>query len=239
MALKGYDDKSINRGLLLDLQFREGAGTVTRDWARPEHVMAFNNAPTWAQLPSGRNYLLLDQTVPDYLSCSGADTADLDFTSEDFSVGCWVSINHIPGSFILYYLAQRGINNIEGWRFYAYMNNVGLFAPGFTVDNNPAGGAAPTIAQEGYFFPNTWHLLIAAKDNWGVRFYIDGIDRTAFTTARDPASSNQPLHIGTSNLLRTSTSDLFRIYRFRVWNRDLSASEVAKLFAMERHLFGV
>ncbi len=84
-----YDDAPINRGMLLDLPFREATGIITQDVAKPHHPVTLVNTPTWASLASGLSVLDLDGST-EYLQSLNADTADLGFTTGDYSVSAWI-----------------------------------------------------------------------------------------------------------------------------------------------------
>lgn len=83
-----YDDIDVNRDILLDLPFREGIGAITQDVAKPHHPVTLINAPTWTPLVSELMTLNFDGATQ-YLECPAADCADLDFTTENYSIWGW------------------------------------------------------------------------------------------------------------------------------------------------------
>ena len=83
-----YGNVPYNREILLDLPFREAAGIVTQDMAKPHHPMVMANTPDWATLDSGLGVLDLNG-ANEYLYCLAASCLDLDFTG-DYSLCGWI-----------------------------------------------------------------------------------------------------------------------------------------------------
>ena len=87
----GYDKIGVNNRQLLALPFNEGIGVITKDVAKPEHLITLNvpggGSFTWGKMAiSGRPYLgftAIGGGVADgvYLDCPAADTVDMNFIS--------------------------------------------------------------------------------------------------------------------------------------------------------------
>jgi len=88
--MRGYDNPRFNHELLLDLQFCEGTGTTTQDWAKAHHEPnTLTNAPTWTNADNDLTYLVFDASAPyDHIITLAADSGDLNFTSGAFSGMC-------------------------------------------------------------------------------------------------------------------------------------------------------
>ena len=125
MIAQSYDKVPENDSILLDLPFREGSGTGTFDHAKPHHPMAMNDPGggsfVWTTLASG--IMVLEFTTIGgggtdgvYLDSPAAETADLDFTTGDFSLGCWIKWDSTGGwSEII--MGRYGVD-LDGWEVY-------------------------------------------------------------------------------------------------------------------------
>jgi len=111
-----YDNLGYNRRMLLDLPFREGIGVITQDVAKPHHPVTLVGAPAWGALVSGKMALTLGGLGSgDYGQILNADSADLGFTSGDFSVGGW--INWTVNEFSQIVIARYELS-VGGWEVY-------------------------------------------------------------------------------------------------------------------------
>ena len=88
--MTGYDRDPINKNILLDLQFLEGAGVIANDSAKPHHnAPTLIGTPTWTQLANGLNVLDFNSANPDYITILPIDSTNLNFIAEDFSGVIW------------------------------------------------------------------------------------------------------------------------------------------------------
>lgn len=226
----GYDNYRPNQQLLLDLQFRETTGTITHDWAKPYHTPAtLTGTPAWTTLGSDLTYLAFDSTNPDYLSIPAADTADLDFTTGDFSGAAWF----YPDTHGERYIFNKG-TNVTGWAFGIRAGTWEMLL--FTRQ------AGPTL-QVSYSVPvvaSTWQFVGFSRAGASCRLYVNGRDRTTTPgTHVDPASSAaQNFYVGCSNLAGSAWID-GNLWRPRVWDRAVTAGEMLTLYNAERDLFDV
>ena len=112
----GFDKMTSNHELLMSLPFREGTGAITQDWAKPTREVDLINAPTWTPIASGLPVMAFNG-VDQYLECDTLETADLDFTIEDYSLVGWVNWTDTASSEIIiarYELDETGVNPC-GW----------------------------------------------------------------------------------------------------------------------------
>ena len=209
-----FEKDPINRGLLFSLPFGEGTG-VPRDVARPHHPMTAIGALVWTQLPSGLWCMDFDGTG-DYLKCAGADTADLNFTAQNFSLACWINPNS-NGSFI-----SRGQSNVNGWMVFVYNNMIYL-----KMTN--------TDTLSDIISLSAWQLIGATRIGESVAIYVNGSKsaRTA-PSMPDPVTNSNDLLIGGGVFHFNG-----KLWNPRIWGRALAASEHMTVFQRERELFGV
>ena len=227
----GYDNWRVNQMLVLDLQFRETTGTVTRDWAKPYHDPAtLTGAPAWAVLGSDLTYLSFDPANPDRVVIAAADSADLDFTTGSFSGACWVYPD-VYGN--RYFMDKSGA--AVGWAFWLVATSPYL---AFTTAN--AGPTTQTTYGGANLLTSAWQFASFTRSGADARIYLNGRDVTTTTATHiNPASAAAvDFYIGTVVGAGAGWYD-GRMWRPRVWKRSLAAWEMLAIYEAERDLFGV
>ena len=237
----GYDNKSINHQILLDIPFLEGAGPITRDQAKPHHEdIDMINTPTWDTLPSGLGVLELDGTNQ-YLELANADSLDLDFITTDYSIGCWINWVHNPANDDQIIIGRYEVD-VSGWELYLYDDpNFYLTLRHHHAGTCPSPPDCRTACYSAGWTQGTWHFIGISRSGVAQIHYRNGVVLPTSCSAgglTDPESCAQDLVIGTrfnkvTNFFKNQMQGL------RVWDRSLSASEWLQLFEHERHWFGV
>lgn len=228
---RGYDNLSLNHGLLLHLTFEEGTGLITHDAAKPHHLHTLNGPPTWGYLPSGIPYLDISPN-PDWIDCPAADTADLDFTTGDFSMVIWAN----PDSLFFPFVMVRGVGNTNGWA-------IRIMGDQLVFYTYQGGDFQATWSRSGIITTGIPSLLGISRSGTSVRTMYNGNDITFLANPHtDPVTANLKLHIGVANDEITGGFD-GKIYGGRcgprIWGRYLQLSEHKKIYNMEHHLVGV
>ena len=233
----GYDNLAINHQILLDLPFREGVGTITRDVAKPHHQdVDLINTPTWESLVSGLGVIDLNGTN-EYLQLLAASSADLDFTSEDYSLGGWVYFR-VGGANDKTPMSRFLLSN-NGWELYHYTNEI------LTLRHHHAAGATTRTAaySENWTFGKWWFMGVS-RSGASAQFYrgdASGLVVLPTTISAggliDPEACVQNLYIGRD----TTGVNLHngKLWRPRAWGRALPESDWLQIFNYERHWFGV
>lgn len=248
MNLYGYDNIPKNDSILLDLPVREGVGIITQDIAKPHHPMTLNDPGggsfSWGALASGLTaleFVTAGSGFTDgvYIDSPAAETADLNFTSGDFSLAAWINWAWNGQSSIM--LGRYGIN-LDGWETFldisgglntlshrhhhsslAPNNNSSCFSTGWT----PGAWAFLGISREG---GNLFPLHYRNGKSLTMTYESSGM--------LDPDSCNRDLVVGCRY---TKDANWFKgkMWRPRIWERALPASEWAKIFNHEKSLFGL
>jgi hypothetical protein len=227
--MRGYDNLRFNHEMLLDLQFCEGTGTITRDWAKPHHEpVTLTNVPTWTNAANDLTYLAFDGAAPyDHLLLASANCADLNFTSGAFSGMCW----YYPRTGGNRYIFNRGLTT-TGWCFYLNTSNRMSLGTKQAAVNQYSNGDVLTL--------NTWQLVGFNRSGATVRIYTNGRDETVTAVAHvnPDSAAAQNFYIGCTDAVGAGWmyGDLWRP---RIWNRNIAAAEHLAIFEMERGLFGV
>jgi len=226
--MSGFDSNSLNYGLLFSLTMEEATGTaITGDAAKPHHTTSLTHSPAWVQLPSGVWVMDFNSAHPDYLQCSAATTADLDFTSGAFSVSMWIKQHASVAS--TRYLINRGDGaGAHGWCITTYNNYLYWGTPG-----------SVEIRSTGAFSINVWSLIIVTKSGTLGKSFVNGIELSYILQgALNPTTDTEKLLIGIFNDEATGAWD-GEIWNPRIWNRALSPEEIYYMFQRERWMFRV
>lgn len=242
----GFDKIRVHDGLLLGLPFREATGTVTRDVAKPHHgPVTLIGTPTWASLAANDLGILSFNGVTDYLECAAALTADLNFTSGDYSIVSW--INWIDTGSSVMVMGRYGVD-LDGWEVYFYAgaqdflqlrHHHASFCPPDQVPCPP--GFPRTGAYSGGWTPGSWYLMGITRSGAYPRMYRNAQALTVgYSTGGvyDPDTCNRDLVIGTRF---TKDADWYSGLEWnpRIWNRELSSDEMSFIFERERAWFGL
>jgi hypothetical protein len=229
---RGYDNGKVEQGCLLDLRFVEGTGGIgvrTHDWAKPHHLVTLVTAVTWTAAPSGLTVLDFNGTS-DRLICLAAASADLAFTSGDFSGVVWVCPDAVGNR----YFMMKGAAG-TGWAF--WLSGVTPFLC-FTTEQ--AGPVYQTTVGGGQFVTSAWQLVGFSRSGVAARLYLNGLDCTS-----GPATHIDPASAAAGDFSIGSTvgggagwinGDMSRP---RLWGCELTLDEHWAIFERERHLYNV
>lgn len=228
---KHYDSLPENEGILLDLPFREATGIITQDVAKPHHPVTLVNTPAWTQLASLLGVLTFDG-LTEYGQCLGADSADLDFTSEDYSVGGWINWTVNETSEIV--IARYEVS-VSGWE--VYLTNSGGVNFLSLRHHHAAGATLRTGAFSTGWTPSNNFFFGISRSGNSAQFYRNGIAvATTSDVLIDPETSARDLVIG---IRFTKDANRFQgnLYRPRVWDRALSADDWLRIYIREAGYF--
>ena len=192
-----YDALAINRNMALDLPFREGVGTITHSIAKTHPLVTIVDVGgVWTTLDSYLQVLTLDG-ANDYLWASNADTLNLDFTTDNYSIGSWFWIT--PGGDDDKTLISRFLVSQNGWEIYHYTS--------LTLQmrhHHAAGGDIRSSCYSENWAFNKWWFMGLSRIGATAQFYRGDIDTfegilPSFYSAlglEDPESCAQNLIIG-------------------------------------------
>lgn len=225
-----YDDVNVNEDILLDLPFREGIGTITQDLAKPHHPVTLVNTPTWTALASGLGVITLNGTN-EYIQCVNASSADLGFTTGDYSIGAWFNWQTGDDSQII---AGRYQLNVGGWEIYTYAD-ANLY---LTLRHHHAGGSATRSAcYSGPWPQDTWHFMGISRTGGGNAIhYKNGVALTTTGDLEDPEATTRDLLLGV-RYTKDTNYHKGMLFRPRIWNRIITPAEWLQMYERERGWF--
>lgn len=243
IMVRGYDKLDLDYGMLLDLRFREGVGAVTKDIAPPHHELTMVG-PTWVQTPLANVTVLDFDGASDYLECPAADTADLDFTTDDYSIACWINWEDtgVAGEIV------AGRYDIDvahsGWELYLAWNGA---VDSLTLRHHHAGTLVPPITGNPRsacysvgWTRGVWCLLGVVRTGGGEAVhYRNGVALPMITSGLvNPETCSEDLVMGV-RWTKNATWYKGKMWGLRIWDRALSLFEAQLMWEMERHFFGV
>lgn len=210
-AVKAHAD--ITTGLIGLYTFDEGSGTTASDTSGGGHTGTLTNGPIWITGHIGAGALSFD----------GVD--DLVSTESDF-------IGTTAGTYSVWVYAKSEGENSLGFIITnggATQFGLGLCSarsPGLT-SNNSANNACSDVTSIAY---NTWYLVTVTRNISGTaNLYINGVlSGTANQNSGTPQSGTTNVMIGNS-AFASRTWDGY-IDDVRIYNRELSASDVLQLY---------
>lgn len=233
-----YDALAINRNIGLDLPFREGVGAITHSIAKTHPLVTMVGAPApWSTLASHLPFLTLSG-VNEYLWATAADTAHLDFTSEDYSLGGWFRLD--SGGPDDKTLACRFRVSTTGWELYHYTNEI------LTLRHHHAsqgvGNERTSAFSRNWAFGKWWFMGVSRHGD-AAQFWRGDIDSFGIITTTvqvgglvNPDTCPENLFIGTD---LTGINDYKGgLWRPRAWfDRYLTEADWKGIWKKEVHWF--
>lgn len=192
--------------------------------------MELTGPPTWGAAISGQPYLSFDGAT-EYLECDPAESADLNFTSEDITLLAWMYNSAAAGTQLLF---DQGRVDVDGWQWFLANANLAF-------RTNQAGARTEIGAVDGVL-PNVWQLTGLTRIGAVGQFYRNGAPiptllNGGITDAVSVAGGRKLLVGVQENEISDFFTGLLAI--MRIYNRALSPGEMAQVFAAERSRFGV
>ena len=171
--------------------------------------------------------------VPD----SGGSTLDL---VESYTLSCWALIGSLTQGG--HHLITKHIGNIDNQGTYTFVLSAAWVPEGAYFLNAQATpeytvNTYPSDTDYGFTNIDWYHLCVTYNDADDMLvYYINGSPYDSVTVQFEILDTDLDLLIGTSFI--NSTSDLAYSYHGKlddigIWNRDMSASEIADLFLSE------
>ncbi len=245
--MRSYDLILENEGILFDLPFREGVGDITQDYAKPHHPITLEDPGTgvlsWEALDSGLmvlDFLPSGGGVGDgnYLKSLAADTADLNFTTGDYSFGIWVNQEEtvvdsqiIIGKYLL---------NSRGWEIYTTLS-AGIYY--LSLRHHHLNGLATRSScfSVGWTYGNWYFIGISRVAGYPLMYRnAEAVEMTySVGGIESPESSAASDLVIGARYTKDTNWIKGKYWRPRLWGRALSAVEWLKLFEKERDFFGI
>lgn len=175
-----------------------------------------------------------------YLELDNLASADLNFTTGDFSIGCWINWDS-TGGFSQIIIGRYEVL-VSGWEIY-----LDISSGRNTVSQRHSHGSIVGNTNSNCFStgwtPGTWALLGISRirGNLYPVHYRNGIALVMeyeVSGMLDPDTCNRDLAIGT-RFTKDANWYQGQKWRPRLWNRPLSEQEWLNIFERERKFFEV
>jgi len=205
---------STSNGLVAHYNFSEGSGSTTKNAAGGNNTGTLNSSPTWTGGISGP---ALQFSGSNYVSVP----YDAALSPSTFTISCWAKASAAGAGSYRSPFSNRGL--FKGFLFYQTAGSVWEFWTG-------AGGSWNTTLVGPSVNFDRWEHLVGTYDGT-MRFYVNGVAvGTPATVTFSPTPSELRIGAGQNedvpNFFFMGAVDDARIY-----NRVLSATEVANLYA--------
>jgi Concanavalin A-like lectin/glucanases superfamily len=226
----------LQNGLAGYWSFDEGRGTTAGDSSGNGNTGTLMNGPTWVSGKSGT--ALSFDGADDYVEIPEAQSLNL---SSALTVSAWINNQASTDSSLSQ--DQYRIIASKGWA----PNNSGSWSLAWRVNDGSLfffAGRATSYRYVSSPYDNsqagTWHLVTAVLDNGTLSLYQDGVLQAGPVSIDSSKlrTDTSPILIGSSptsnNWLRNWNGS---IDEFRLYNRALSADEIASLYQQDNQSF--
>lgn len=231
-----HDKVRLNHQLLLSIPFEEMVGQIVHDQADPHHAVQGHNL-TWATgmpiIPSQLGLGVFDGTST-YVDGLAADTVDMDFTTDDYSIAVWVYYQVLATSQIV---VGRYSTHVSGWDCHLYSVNSTLSLR----HNHSSLGTDHTTCYSTGWNTGQWNLIGISRQGRYPKHFRNGVELEIFCSVGgldDPDTCNSDLVVGVRGVTKGANWYSGYMRGLRVWDRALEKWEHDQLFQMERHWFG-
>lgn len=238
MASVHYDDISYNSDVLLDLKFMESTGTITHDVGKPHHIITLNNTPTWTSIASGLQVLQFNGTT-NYLDASNASTADLGFTTSDYTLSGWINWTDTGTTVKIFGRNEISVIGVGvgGWELYFYGSAGHNYLQ--LRHCHSAGATTTTGAFSEDWIPGTWWHFAVVRSGGACTHYRNGVALITSVSPGgliDPEATTQDFVIGTR---WTKNTDFYsgQIANLKICNATISASDIKSMYEIEKRWF--
>jgi hypothetical protein len=212
------------------------SGVTWYDLSPNGNNATLENGPTFNS--TSGTYISFDGT-DDYATC--ASTSTVNFTNK-FTISLWIYINALPtnGNFanlITKYNVGTGGNGGYDFRF---RNASGTQQIGLITLSS---GAAEGGSDFNYTLSlNTWHYLSGVYNGSTSQVYLNTSLIGSVSNTTNPASNNKLLNIARFGQFGDTTLTRYyngRIGQVKMYNRDLSATEIQQNYNATKSRFGL
>ena len=212
------------QGLLASWLFNEQTGTTAFDAVKSLPLITTNGSPGWnvhgidlvnTRLGCNDTYL-----QPNYISIEAIFKADID----DSTV--WEEI------------ATNRLSSDDPWNSYSINRVQTNDSIGFSITNYLGAGHQTTInAGNNTWIANVWFHVVGTFDGNNMRLFLDGklVAGPTVKTGTIVYNQNYGFLVGATSSLSEDFDGTLKL--LRIWNRALTAGEIARLFAEPYEMF--
>ena len=143
------------------------------------------------------------------------------------TIECWFRVTNTRSDWVrIFGKGTSSLRNVGLW--YHQSSSYFLYQRYGTSTMNAQYNATVSL--------NTWYHMVGTSDNNNHKLYINNIVRATSSTGTTFYSNTDPYRIGYGNI---HTYHIGNVSNCRIYNRALTADEVAQNFNATRHRFGL
>ena len=174
------------------------------------------------------NGVLVFDGINDYVNLGSGSTVDV---VNNFTFEIWFNTNTISTATTIFSKAETGSYNCDLNLFASGLNFSGFIAGQYRTVTNPLVN----------YTINQWYHMSATYDNVNMRLYSNGVLVNSLPITGNITNTTVPLFLGANPQTDGNHVQFFNgsLALFKIYNRVLSASEIAQNYNAMRKRFGV
>jgi hypothetical protein len=232
-----YNPRIVTEDLVLCLDAANpksypGSGTTWFDLSGKAHNGILVNGPIYSANDKG---LIALDGVNDYIDCGLINGVDSSLTG--LTVSTWVLLNDLS---ITRFISENGTNNATNTFYMAYQTNITPFGFTFLI-RGPGNLDYAELNNNITISSNIWYNVTGVwTPGERIRGYVNGIE----THVNTSGAAQSSLIDGNTNVIvgsRAGSSLFFDgdISQFKIYNKALTATEIAQNFNATRGRYGI
>jgi hypothetical protein len=233
--------KVVGDGLVLDMDFSKstvyvGTGTVVNDSRLNGIAGTLINGPTFSDPKTHRSAM-------QFVGTQHARISNVTIpSSTGFSATCWFLQDTATADwqYVLHF-AAGAITSVGSSTFFIALDPDNRIISTLGAANSPSGGGGSTFNAGTTTITtslNTWYNVVLTWNGSQTRVYVNGVERQSYTVLI-PTPVTSDLSIGGS--FNASSYRIFngKVGAYSLYNKELTAQEVADYYNATRWRFGV
>lgn len=232
MLIDGLTPFEVLDGLVGWWKFDDGSGTNAADSSGQSNDGTLVNSPSWVTGYSG-GALEFNGTTQ-YVDSVGS-TSDYSFIQNTgiFTISVWIKLDDVTSDDADVILGSSLTSNEKGF-FFGVENRSVVSANNqlrFFISRGDGSPIITSYSDVDAITDTNWHHVAVTGDGTNITFYIDGVADTGTGTmgTKSTGNSERVLNIGRGNYSSTIIPFDGKIDSPQIFNRKLSAAEIATL----------
>jgi hypothetical protein len=213
-------------GCVLDLRMQEKSGTIAHDRSRYKNHGTIIGGVTWAE-----HGMLFDGSTG-YLDCVSDESLDI---TDAITIEFWVKRNELDR--IQYIIGKYLTDNQRS--YFLYFDQYDKLVFYISSDGGTINRAYFTTTNNFESTTDWYHIAAIFVPSSSMEIYVNGDNQAGTLTGVIQGSINSNDDPVTIGQIRSANEFNGSIDEVRVYNRALSADEIAAHIEAKRHIYGI